>query len=314
METPAELKADNCDLNGSVNVCEKARGIKCFEHKDHKGDKWNVVESDFAAYLRFADPKYFHAKNRGHNTGFIEQCLHGKRWDSEFSGIESLEKARTMRFWPEGREWMAKLSLNDVPLPSVSSISRVRRWSNDGDDVCIDRMRAGFDDFFITRKRMGRLASGGHIVRISVDFCASCMIQAKDLIWSGVAACKIIDILEDAGYRVEFDAIHCTTNLSYNTHGYNAVDFVHVKTAENPLSLDAIMMTAHPAFLRYFGFCSDCRRGIEVGAGHGHVIDVPEHFRGDIHIEKAFTKEKAEEVVRKALALVESGCRSKLMV
>jgi hypothetical protein len=173
-------------------------------------------------------------------------------------------------------------------------------WGEDGDEFSRDRFDSGYLDCWQTRKRRTTETAGAGFLRLTVELSASANRNADSLIWSGIAAGKLADELETAGYRVEISAILSTRNL--NGHDYRTVDIVHLKRAEDPLNIDTVLFaTAHPLFLRYHSFSAILRRPVRVKSNLGYPADTPPALRGDIHIAKVFSRTDAERVVRTEL-------------
>ncbi|MCH7720388.1 MAG: hypothetical protein IH988_05285 [Planctomycetes bacterium] len=268
------------------------------------GKTWHVWEHTLDEFLRAATRERPHYKNADHPEALEQE---GKRedrtWDEAWRG-GSLDDLRTLHTWPEGRERLREIDLDNVQLPTVEGVKRVRCWSDDGDEFDRDRFDAGYDDCWQTRRRR-RSPNGKRVIRITVELSASGSNTAGSLIWSGVAAAKLVDELESAGYRVEVNAIETSKDVQdRNRHpkSYNSVDVIRVKDADDPLNIDALLLAvAHPLFFRGFCFAARMKRPVRIPPGIGLVASTPGPVRGDIHISKTFTREGAERVVRTAL-------------
>lgn len=267
-----------------------------------EGKTWHVWEHTLDEFLRAATRERPHYKNADHPEALEQE---GKRedrtWDEAWRG-GSLDDLRTLHTWPEGRERLREIGLDNVQLPMVQGVKRVRCWSDDGDEFDRDRFDAGYDDCWQTRRRR-RSPNGKRVIRITVEVSASGSKSADSLIWSGVATAKLVDELEQAGYRVEVDAVDTSRDIQTGRvyTPYNVVEVIRIKNADDPLNIDALILIAHPLFFRFHCFSARIRRPLKVMEGVGYATPTPEPIRGDIHISKTFTRDGAERVVRTAL-------------
>jgi hypothetical protein len=275
--------------------------MKAYKHK-HAGDTWNVREYDLNEFMRAATDEPPHPKNADHSE---RDCQRGVGyWDTKWRG-GTLEEAQTIRSWPAGRELLAQIDLGDLELPEIATTKRCRRWSDDGDEFDRDRFDAGYADCWQSRKRR-RVRTGGNTIRLTIELSASWRKSAADLVWSGLAALKLADTLEDKGYRVEIDVVASNRGLN-KTRSHNMVDIIRVKYASDPLNLDALLLSvANPLFYRFHVFASKLRRPVRCSGGLGHAAETPTGLRGDIHIAKVFTRDDAQRVVRESLKTQET--------
>ena len=106
--------------------------------------------------------------------------------------------------WPDGMEILedARKSLKGIELPIPESIRRRKTWSEEtGDSIDIHRLYAGVPYW---RDIEGRQAQGGcPIVTVICNVGSHWGITPEEIVWRGIAALIVTDILEDAGYRVE---------------------------------------------------------------------------------------------------------------
>lgn len=204
--------------------------------------------------------------------------------------------------WPEGRARLAEISLPETSLPAVKSRRRKRRFGEEGDDLDLDRYLNGREDCFEYRKRELRTSATG-VVRITLELCISSMVDAENLIWTGLSAVALTDKLENAGYRVELVAL-CTNICTHHgdKHHNSTLDVVRVKDASAPLNIDAALMAvAHPAAFRYWCFANWLMRPVKFDEGLGTTSESPEPAKGDIHIPRVTSARDAADVVRSAL-------------
>ena len=266
--------------------------------KESRHDTWTVREYSLAEYLDAATAKGPSPENESHGEAKIQRGEDPDGWRVQWRG-GTLQEARTLRSWPAGREKMNRINLDGAKLPAPVSIRRVRRWGEDGDEFSRDRFDAGRLDCWKTRCRQRTVS--GSTIRVTIELCANWRKTPEQLMWSGLAAAKLADKLEHAGYRVEIAVT--ASNSDLDRHGYRCVEIIHVKRAEDPLNLDALLMAvAHPLFFRFVVFSSWLRYPVRCSPCLGYPADTPTGLRGDIHIAKVFDKAGAEQTVAQAIA------------
>lgn len=129
------------------------------------------------------------------------------------------------------------------------------------------------------------------IVRLVVNFAASCNITAAAMYKRGAAALALVDAIESTGARVEIVVCnaHCAS-------GNKRAVIVTVKRAEDHADPDRLAFAlAHPATLRRLWFAyaentytPDERAEYGVGNGsYGTPADMPDAERGDIYLPAA---------------------------
>jgi len=275
------------------------------EHDHNDGlmlPPWHVREYDLAEYMTASVNEPPHRKNANHDEH--ETQTGNGYWDDKWRG-GTLEEAKTFKTWEKGREYLAAIDLGDVAMPELATTKRVRRWSDDGDEYSRDRFDAGYNECWQTRKR-SRVRRGGGTLRITVELGADWTHKAEELIWSGVAALKLADTLEDAGYRVQIDVTVSNCRLNKRRKGtlpYRMVDVIRVKDHSDPVNIDALLLAvACPLFFRFHAFASKLRRPVRVSDRLGLSSVTPTGLQGDIHINRVFNRHDAERVARDDVA------------
>lgn len=134
--------------------------------------------------------------------------------DAKMKSIDDY-MAFTQRGWVSGAgKITAALDALDTPLPQ--SVRRRHSWSDDGYEVCIDRIRAGNLDNAWRRTRRA-VGAGPQPVKIAIQINATAGVAAEQLFWRGAAAVVMADALTLAGYRVEIEA-HTYAQLNLAPH------------------------------------------------------------------------------------------------
>ncbi|MEE9293995.1 MAG: hypothetical protein V3W34_03385 [Phycisphaerae bacterium] len=262
-----------------------------------RGDTWHVREHDLQEFISASVSEPPHAKNQNHHGA--HEFATGEDFRPDWRG-GTYDEAQTRRVWPEGLAKLSSINLDGAKLPTVKARRRVRRWGEDGDEFSRDRFDSGYLDCWETRKRETTDAPASGVIRLTVERSANRTSAADSLIWSGVAAAKLVDELESAGYRVELDVLVSIAKL--NGRDYFSVDVIHVKRADEPLNMAAVLFAiAHPLFFRYHIFAALLRRPIKCNSSLGHATTTPAGLRGDIHIARVHTRDDAVSAVRDEL-------------
>lgn len=211
----------------------------------------------------------------------------------------TLQECMNLRNWEAGREMLKRVKLNDADIPAPVSIRRKRRWSVDGDEFNRDRFDAGLDDCWRSRKR--QKTAGNTIVHITLERSAGWKIDASKLIWSGLTVIKLVDKLEDAGYRCKVSV--CCSLCGLDEYNSRASMLFVVKSPNDPLNIDALLLAcAHPAFFRFYCFGWAMRfPEIKVNTIIGYSDVTPKAHRGDIHVWCLTSRTDAENKVSEAL-------------
>lgn len=154
------------------------------------------------------------AAKMGESTGHISLS------DSEFVGRsfrnwKSVGEALSSE-WREGMDIYDKMiaELRDAEMPKPRNIRRRRVYSEDGgDEVNIDLLRAGLP-FWETTHRDAR--PGPLSVTIVVNMTTLASRNYREVLWRGVAAVCLTEILERSGYRVELWSADLVSVHSFN--------------------------------------------------------------------------------------------------
>lgn len=170
----------------------------------------------------------------------------------EFSDIKEAAAAVT-KPWDEGIKTVSEMMIEmrrSVKLPKPVSLKRVKVWSDeDGDEIDFDRLRSG-DPFYRTTKKANAVKSKQ--LTLFIDIGAKARIDARKLMWRGIAAITIAKLLEDAGYRCEIWVYNSVTS-GFDSGKGNAV-MVNVKKMKDTLNIGLVTATVSSWFFRTIGF------------------------------------------------------------
>ncbi|MDX1964337.1 MAG: hypothetical protein SFX18_14385 [Pirellulales bacterium] len=142
-----------------------------------------------------------------HNIDFVGR---------KFTGIDHAKQELHGHYQPTADDYFAvKSYLDDMDLPVPVNVKRRLRWNEDnGDALCVDRLRAG-QPYWQECQRMP--STGRSNITIVCNVATSCDVKSRDILWRGAAAITLADWLEQAGYSVRL--IAAKYNLNSYTNG-----------------------------------------------------------------------------------------------
>ena len=172
-----------------------------------------------------------------------------QRWDmgAGYDGAKRLAD----NGWAEGLATLGQVrSLVDIPDQSDRSIQPQPVWSDEGDEVDIDRYLDGETECMI-RFTPEVTPSYGRVAKVLVNLAASAGVDSATQYRRGAAACILIDALEGAGVRCEVWCLPFCGRSGDN----NFTAKVLVKKPDEHVEPDRLaFMLAHPAVMRRLGF------------------------------------------------------------
>jgi hypothetical protein len=177
--------------------------------------------------------------------------------------------------WPEGQEIIARMleEMAGCELPASASVRRKARWAEDGDELDKDRLRAGQQDCWRAMARQS--CRQPRTLSIVVNVVTPYSRESQEAMWRGVAGAVLANILEQAGYRVEFWAVQYGNN-AYGD-GLDTLQAVCVKRADQPLDLPTLVNTISGWFYRTLFFQSYHTDALEPDAGYAFARTITEN-------------------------------------
>lgn len=173
----------------------------------------------------------------------------GRHFDSWIDAQESAN-----RTWADGLRAfeLAMNQLKEEKVPEPKSLKRRAYWSeDDGDELCLDRLQRGLA-FMRHTKRQHR--PGPISVTVLTNVSTSAGRSSADIIYRGVAAVCLTEILEKAGYRVElWSGNHV---LSPYDNGKHLLAAVRLKHGADPLDISTLINATSGWYFRTFFFGS----------------------------------------------------------
>ena len=155
-----------------------------------------------------------------------------------------------------------------VDVSAARCRRRVGRWSDDGQDLDVDRAMRGDDRSW--RMTTRQWSAGPMVVDLIGFFGGNCGRSAEAMFWSGATCVVLADLLEQAGYGVRLLA--CNLVHSNVNAGQSLVTIV-LKEESEPVRIDALAsVMCHAGTYRTHGFHVTCHQPLELGWGLGQNI------------------------------------------
>jgi len=151
--------------------------------------------------------------------------------------------------WQDGASRINQLELTDLPTPRV--IKRTRSWTDEGDELSIDRLYRGEVDS-MWQKMMPRTRTGVLRVTLFAEMSINSNTEQSALFWRGATALRLADLLQSAGYAVRIVVAGSVNDLANKSgHQLNWVGHWTAKHHSEPLDMDNLAVTvASAAFYR----------------------------------------------------------------
>jgi hypothetical protein len=148
--------------------------------------------------------------------------------------------AKVGDYWPEGLDLVQEMLFelrNATGQARPRSRVRRGRWSSDdGDEIDVDRLRAGQNCW---RQTVREERDAPQTLALVFSLSTSCSRAAEEVLWRGAVAIILSDLLEAAGFRVELWA------ANYVARGYrdgsDAFQAVRLKASESPVDIATLV-------------------------------------------------------------------------
>ena len=219
------------------------------------------------------------------------------------------------RPWKEGLElvhqMMDKVKQHVTMTPQ--DLRRKMKYNDYEGAIDIDRAMSGESEIYRKAKRQMRVSTRNVALLANIGNVGS--YRASEMFWRGIAACVIIDILEEAGYQCEL-WIYNTAHNAFRSSPSKAFIATKVKATEDPLNLDLVCNCLSAWFHRaiVFGFRASiagysiggCSSRPELGELREH-IDLVQGIQTVPVSATAYSEVAAVIAVNKALETVAAG-------
>ena len=253
----------------------------------------------------------------GHERNY-HMSFAGRRWVTgsdlkPFTGWDGKGGLTTQinSAWPKG---MAKVEsmlkeLRGAVTQKPRSRRRRRSWSADtGDDICLERLRAGREEFWRHTERKNTDAPT--TVTVIVNVAANSDKESTEILWRGAAAICLTELLQEAGYNVELWVAYKAGNVF--TNGTDSLVGIRAKEASHPANRSALVNAVSGWFFRTIGFGSeqlaDKKLKLTARSSLGHASTVRDEDRERITpdtaavvVDGAWSLERAIDTVREKL-------------
>lgn len=151
-------------------------------------------------------------------------------WDQIKAAIDSE--------WTEGIEVIDKMIKeceDHIPKPQIRK--RRMKWNDhDGDEIDIDRLRAGTDYWRMAHRPF--VYNHGQAVTLLIHAGGNSFQNSMDLMWPGAASTVIAHQLEKSGYRTEVWTVSNIKGLF--TNGDGCVTATKIKELSQPLDISTL--------------------------------------------------------------------------
>lgn len=170
-----------------------------------------------------------------------------KRDDYDWIGLEKEEILKSKFSYKKGLDELAQIQ-KDVYLGGKN-----RKYiydELDGDDMNYERY---MDSLPCLKKRIFKQGSGvGKFITIHVNVSESACVQYSEMLNKSYTVMRLIDVLEDEGYRVQ---VLAESNINKLGPGIENLHMkVVIKKFEDPLIKGQILTAISPWFLRFWMF------------------------------------------------------------
>lgn len=172
---------------------------------------------------------------------------------SRLAALDRIEKG-----WPEGvaKVRAALQGIEAGTLAAPRSTRRRKAWGDDGDTCDPDRIARGDYDRAFQRTKRQAATKNGRMIRLFCQSGGHSANKSSELFWSGAASIHLIDLLEEAGYRVEVLYLTKSLNAFASTSRVQLSTFT-LKAASDPMNIDQITAAlCLSGFLRLYYFYS----------------------------------------------------------
>lgn len=210
----------------------------------NKDNNYKLIFSDLDKFYKECDELEL-TGNEGMWKGFTDKV------DPIWVGLSKDEIIKSKYVYKKGLDQLKSIE-EDLNLGGTR---RLYKWDeNDGDDMDYDRY---LDNIPCLKKRVKRIGNNhGRIVNIHVSIGENCRVTYKEMLNRSYTVMRIIDYLENLGYRIGVSVYTDTARIgSYNSKLVeNLHTEIQIKKPEDPLIKGLILTCISPWMLRYHMF------------------------------------------------------------
>ena len=201
--------------------------------------------------------RFYHETNEIEETGCKTSDGTNYGWDEmkkvnpNWVGLSKDEIEKSKYIYKEGLDQLKALEID----LNLGGKKRSYKWDEtDGDDMNYDRF---LENLPCLQKRINKKGSGhGKIINLHISIGENCGVKYKDMLNRSYTVMRVIDYLENMGYRVGVTVYEDVGDLGY--YKGQRVKKLHVeiqiKKPEDPLIKGLILTCISPWMLRYHMF------------------------------------------------------------
>ena len=171
--------------------------------------------------------------------------------DINFLGLSLAEIKKSKYSYSKGLN-----SLKEIETDNWLTGNHVYKYDElDGDDINYDRLLDGFPALV---KRIKSKNNGlNRIVNIHVNIAENCNVSYKAMLYKTYTTIRIIDMLENKGYRVGVYVCAISSYTGkYKSANVEKLDIrICIKKPEEPVIKPLLLTCISPWFFRYYIFC-----------------------------------------------------------
>lgn len=171
--------------------------------------------------------------------------------DINFLGLSLAEIKKSKYSYSKGLN-----SLKEIETDNWLTGNHVYKYDElDGDDINYDRLLDGFPALV---KRIKSKNNGlNRIVNIHVNIAENCDVSYKAMLYKTYTTIRIIDMLENKGYRVGVYVCAISSYTGkYKSANVEKLDIrICIKKPEEPVIKPLLLTCISPWFFRYYIFC-----------------------------------------------------------
>lgn len=171
--------------------------------------------------------------------------------DADFLGLDLVEIKKSKYSYSKGLN-----SLKEIETDNWLTGNHIYKYDElDGDDINYDRLLDGFPALI---KRIKSKNNGlNRIVNIHVNIAENSNVSYKDMLYKTYTTIRIIDMLENKGYRVRVYVCAISSYTGkYKSANVEKLDIrVCIKKPEEPVIKPLLLTCISPWFFRYYIFC-----------------------------------------------------------
>lgn len=185
-----------------------------------------------------------------------DQWTYGKHFPTLNLTKKALEEGRLAEIYLEQIESMREEIYSRFPqLQTLNEVAmtkrRRRRFSEDGDELDIDRYMCGDPCMFM---HMPKTETKGRVARIFLDIAVSCGTDSMTITKNVLFGLCMCDIIERAGIMIEIIIGASSLRPTNDTRYYTVACMA--KHADEPLDLQRVLSFSLPGFFRNYIFAN----------------------------------------------------------